>query len=41
MAEFCVALRITPAEFRSLTLLEYAELAKAFSNSRGSDLEDF
>lgn len=37
MAEFCVALKMTPSEFRSLTLLEYGELVRAFSVSRGGD----
>jgi hypothetical protein len=37
MAEFCVALRMSPAEFKQLTLLEYAELARAYSRNQGSN----
>ena len=41
MANFCVALKMKPSEFRELTLLEYSELAKAFANSKGqTNLED-
>jgi hypothetical protein len=37
MAEFCVALRMSPAEYRQLTLLEYAEFARAYSKMQGSN----
>ena len=41
MAVFCVALKIPPSEFKKLTLLEYTELSKAFSQTRGStSIED-
>jgi hypothetical protein len=39
MAEFCVAVKITPGEFRQLTLLEYTAFIEAFAASKGSDLE--
>lgn len=41
MASFCVALRMTPEEYRKLTLLELHELGRAYSKSQGSDLKDF
>ena len=37
MANFCVALRITPAEFYKLTLVEYHALAKAYGSSQGNN----
>lgn len=40
MADFCVALRISPTEYRALTLVEYSEMVRAFSYSRGNDLEE-
>jgi hypothetical protein len=36
MAEFCVALRMTPAEYKQLTMREYAALAKAYSKFQGN-----
>jgi hypothetical protein len=41
MAEFCVAVRMSPDEYKALTLVEYQELSRAYSLSKGSDLEDF
>jgi hypothetical protein len=40
MAEFCVALRFTPDQYKTLTLVEYNELSRAYSLSKGTDLED-
>jgi len=40
MAEFCVALRLSPKEYKDLTLVEYQELVRAYSLSKGTDLED-
>jgi len=40
MAEFCVAVRLTPEEYKTLTLVEYQELSRAYSLSKGTDLED-
>lgn len=40
MAEFCVALRLSPIEYKALTLVEYQELARAYSLSQGNNLED-
>lgn len=40
MAEFCVALRMSPREFKQLTLLEYQELSRAYSMSQGNNVED-
>jgi hypothetical protein len=37
MANFCVALRITPTEYYKLTLVEYQALSKAFSSSQGNN----
>lgn len=39
MAEFCVALKITPSEYRQLTLMEYRELVEAFARKPGNPLE--
>lgn len=37
MAEFCVALKMTPDQYKRLTLLEYQELIEAFARSKGGD----
>lgn len=37
MAEFCVAMKMTPDEYRKLSLLEYQELIGAFARSKGSN----
>lgn len=37
MAEFCVAMKMTPDQYRSLSLLEYQELINAFARSKGVD----
>ena len=39
MAEFCVALKMTPSEYKKLTLLEYKELVSAFARKPGNPLE--
>jgi hypothetical protein len=39
MASFCVALKMSPAQYKELTLLEYTALIQAFSASKGNDLE--
>jgi len=39
MAQFCVALRISPSEYKKLTLLEYQELVSEFSRKPGDPLE--
>lgn len=41
MADFCVALKMRPAEFKELTLVEYQALANAFAKTQGStDLQE-
>jgi hypothetical protein len=39
MAEFCVALRMTPREYKELTLLEYQEFVAEFARRPGNPLE--
>jgi hypothetical protein len=39
MADFCVAVKMTPSEYRELTLIEYSAFIEAFSESQGSRLE--
>jgi hypothetical protein len=39
MAQFCVAVKMTPNDFKALTLMEYTAFIDAFSESKGSDLE--
>lgn len=39
MADFCVAVKMSPKEYRELTLLEYSAFIEAFSASQGSRLE--
>lgn len=39
MAQFCVALKITPSEYKRLTLLEYRELVAEFARKPGDPLE--
>lgn len=36
MAEFCLALRIAPSEYKKLTLLELNQLAEVFTKNKGS-----
>jgi hypothetical protein len=40
MAQFCVALKMPPSEFKKLTLLEYNELAAAFGNNPSRGIEE-
>lgn len=39
MAEFCVALKITPSEYKQLTLREYQALVAEFAKRPGNPLE--
>ena len=39
MAEFCVHLKMTPSEYKKLTLLEYKELVAEFARKPGDPLE--
>lgn len=39
MAEFCVALKIAPSEYKQLTLLEYKELVAEFAKRPSNPLE--
>jgi len=39
MALFCVAVKMSPSDFKALTLLEYSAFIEAFSESKGHDFE--
>lgn len=39
MADFCVAVKMSPTEYRALTLIQYSAFIEAFSASQGSNLE--
>lgn len=39
MAEFCIALKMAPSEYRQLTLLEYKEFVTEFAKRPGNPLE--
>jgi len=39
MAEFCIALKMSPSEYKKLTLLEYKEFVTEFARNPGNPLE--
>jgi hypothetical protein len=39
MAQFCLATRMTPSEYRKLTILEFQEFVKAL-DSRHTDIQE-
>jgi hypothetical protein len=39
MAEFCIATRMTPTEYRKLTILEFGEFVKAL-DGRSVDIQE-
>jgi hypothetical protein len=41
MADFCIAAKMSPSEYRKLTATEYIAFINALSNRNGSDLEEW
>jgi hypothetical protein len=41
MADFCVATKMSPSEFRKLTATEYIAFIDALSTRNGSDLDEW